>query len=120
MQPHEIHQLLAEGPAAIETAANDVAEKKAALDEAKRKLAKAEALATFANKDNAKNTSILQAIVTLDPEVDLASAALVVAQKEYLLSVSRHERAKDNLDVAKKHSNLIEAETRAFGSQRHQ
>lgn len=114
----DIHRTLAEGPSAIEQAANVVAQKKADLDNAKRQLGKAEAVATFANRDTAKNQSILQAIVTLDPDVDREGAAVVLAQKDYLLAVARHERAKDDFDAAKKQANMMEAEMRSFGSQR--
>jgi hypothetical protein len=114
-----IHTTLAETPSLIEQAANEVASKKAALDKAKREAEKARAMATV-NHQNAKNQAILQALVDLDTGVDLAEAAVIEAHGAYLSAIARHERNKDEFDAAKKESNLIEAEMRSFGSQRHQ
>lgn len=114
-----IHQTLAETPSLIEQAANQVAEAKAALDKAKREAEKARAMATV-NHQNAKNQTILQALVDLDTGVDQAEAKVIEAHGAYLAAVAGHERAKDDFDAAKKESNLIEAEMRSFGSQRQQ
>jgi len=112
-----IHQTLARTPSLIEQAANEVALKKAALDRAKREAEKARAMAVI-NHQDAKNQTILQALVDLDTGVGLADAAVIEAHGAYLSSIARHERCKDDFDAAKKESNLIEAEMRSFAGQR--
>ncbi|MDB5344211.1 MAG: hypothetical protein JWP89_2588 [Schlesneria sp.] len=115
----DIHRTLAETPSLIEQAANEVATQRAALDRAKREAEKARAMATI-NHQNAKNQTILQALVDLDSGVGSAEAAVIEAHGAYLAAIARHERCKDDFDAAKKESNLIEAEMRSFSSQRHQ
>ena len=117
MDLSSIHESLAQGPALIEQAALKVSETRTALEQAKREVEKAKARATIRNQD-AKNQSILNAHVIMDPEVDAAEAQAIKCHADYLVAVSRHERAKDEFDSAKKNSNLLEAEMRSYQGNR--
>lgn len=113
-----LHDRLSTGPSLIEKAAQDVSEKRKALDTAKKDLERSKALVIVREGGKAKNQSILNANVVMDPEVDKAEAKVIEAHANYLIAMSKHDRQKDDFDAAKKHSNLMEAEMRSFGSQR--
>ncbi len=117
MDLQTIHEQLAHGPSLIEQAAVLVAQKKEALDRARRAAEKARAEATITHQ-GAKNQTLLQALVESSWQVDKADAEVITANSEYLIAVSKHERAKDEFDAAKKNSNLMEAEMRSFASGR--
>jgi hypothetical protein len=117
MDLQAIHTTLAQAPSRIESAARDVAEKRNALHHARIAAEKARAMATI-NHQNAKNQMVLSALVETDTSVGEAEAKVIEAHGEWLIAFSKHERAKDEFDAAKKESNLMEAEMRSFPSQR--
>lgn len=108
-----IHQRLEQGPSDIETAANAVVVAKRALDEAKKQVERAKASVTIREGSAAKNQSILNALVVMDPDVDQAEAAVIQKNADYLMAVARHERQKDEFDAVRKQANLLETSIRS-------
>lgn len=117
MELSEIQTALAEGAHKIFAAAMEVQEKRTNLDRAKREVDKARAMAVI-NNQNAKNQTVLNALVENDTAVSSAENEVITAHGDYLSAIARHEREKDTFDAAKKAANMIEAEMRSFGSQR--
>lgn len=112
MELSTIHQRLSEGPSLIESAAQLVAERKRALDEAKRQVEKAKASAVLQHQD-AKNQSVLNAHVVNDPAVDAAEAEAIKAHGEYLVAVAKHDRQVNEFDAVRKQANLVDSSIRS-------
>lgn len=115
MEMPAIHKALEECPDAIQKAAVKVSEAKAALDNAKRAAEKARAMAVI-NNQNAKNQTVLNALVENDSLVEQAEAEIIRCNAEYLIALSKHEKEKDTFDSAKKEANIIVVQMRSFPS----
>lgn len=110
-----IHQRLENGPNNIYRAALDAVEKKKQHDLAKRAIEKAKAAVIIAKGNEAKNQSVLNAYVIMNPAVDEAEANAIAKNADYLMAEALREKEQNVFDAVKKECNLLEAEMRNFG-----